>query len=154
VSQLPKRVTERVHATCVALHVGRGWRGLLLCGPSGSGKSDLALRLIDGGGRLVSDDQTEIRRVGGRLLATAPRTIAGLIEARGVGIVRLARDQLVTRTTLALLIDLVPERQIERLPEPVRQSLLGVELPLLAVNPFEPSAAAKLRLAFRQFAVA
>jgi serine kinase of HPr protein (carbohydrate metabolism regulator) len=110
--------------------------------------------LIDGGGRLVSDDQTEIRRAGGQLLATAPRTIAGLIEARGVGIVRLARDQLVARVPLALLVDLVPERQIERLPEPGRQSVLGVELPLLAVNPFEPSAAAKLRLAFRQFAVA
>ncbi|MBV8190934.1 MAG: HPr kinase/phosphatase C-terminal domain-containing protein [Alphaproteobacteria bacterium] len=145
---------ERVHATCVAFRASRGWRALLLRGPSGSGKSDLALRLIDGGARLVSDDQTEIRRARGRLLATAPRTIDGLIEVRGVGIVRLTRDQLVTRVPLAVLVDLVPARQIERLPKPEHESLLGVELPRLAVNPFEPSAAAKMRLAFRQFAVA
>jgi serine kinase of HPr protein (carbohydrate metabolism regulator) len=147
-------VTERVHATCVALRGKRGWRGLLLRGSSGSGKSDLALRLIDGGARLVADDQTELLATAGRVIARAPGTIAGLIEVRGVGIVRLARDQLVTQVTLALLVDLVPARQIERLPEPRRECLLGVELPVVALAPFEASAADKLRLAFRQFSVA
>jgi serine kinase of HPr protein (carbohydrate metabolism regulator) len=147
-------VNERVHATCVALRARRGWRGVLLRGPSGSGKSDLALRLIDGGARLVADDQTELVPRAGRLIARAPGTIAGLIEVRGVGIVRLARDQLVTQVALALLVDLAAAPQIERLPEPSRESLLGHDLPLLALAPFEASAAAKLRLAFRQFAVA
>jgi serine kinase of HPr protein (carbohydrate metabolism regulator) len=144
----------RVHATCVALRTRRGWRGVLLRGPSGSGKSDLALRLIDRGGRLVADDQTELVPKAGRLFARAPATIAGLVEVRGVGIVRLAGDQLVAEVPLALLVDLVSARHVERLPEPKRDSLLGVELPLLALAPFEPSAVSKLRLAFRQFAVA
>jgi serine kinase of HPr protein (carbohydrate metabolism regulator) len=148
------RVAERVHATCVALRARRGWRGVLLRGPSGSGKSDLALRLIDSNARLVSDDQTELERAGLQLFATAPPTIAGLIEVRGLGIVRLPRDQLVARVPLTLLVDLVAERQIERLPEPRHECVLGVRLPVMAVAPFEPSAPTKLRLAFRQFTVA
>lgn len=147
-------MTEQVHATCVALRTRRGWRGLLLRGPSGAGKSDLALRLIDGGGRLVADDQTKLVRVAGKIVAAAPATIAGMIEVRGVGIVRLARDQLVRQAPLALVVDLVHRRKIERMPDPERTCVLGLELPLLAVEPFEASAAPKLRLAFRQITVA
>jgi HPr kinase/phosphorylase len=146
--------TERVHATCVALRTARGWRGILVRGPSGSGKSDLALRLIDGGARLVADDQTELRRGGGKIIAKAPATIAGLIEVRGVGILRLTRDQLVAQVALALVVDLQRARQIERLPEPKRERVLGLELPLLALAPFEASAIPKLHLAFRQIAAA
>jgi serine kinase of HPr protein (carbohydrate metabolism regulator) len=147
-------VSERLHATCIALRTGRGWRGVLLRGPSGAGKSDLALRLIDGGARLVADDQTELVAKTRCLAARAPATIAGLIEVRGVGIVRLARDQLVTEVRLALLVDLLPPRQIERLPEPRRERLLGFDLPLLSLAPFETSAVPKLRLAFRQITAA
>jgi len=147
-------VRQRVHATCVALRIGRRWRGVLLRGPSGAGKSDLALRLIETGGRLVADDQTELVRKGTSVMATAPARIAGLIEARGVGIAKLGRDQIVSQASLVLLVDLASPERIERLPEPQRESLLGIELPVLLLAPFEGSATAKLRLALRQIAVA
>lgn len=141
-----------VHATAVALRHGKGWRAALLRGPSGSGKSDLALRLIETGARLVADDRTELVRQGRMVMASAPARIAGLIEARGIGIVKLGRDQLVKRAELILLVDLAHPERIERLPEPASESVLGVELPVVALAPFEASAAAKLRLALRQIA--
>jgi HPr kinase/phosphorylase len=141
-----------VHATAVALRHGKGWRAALLRGPSGSGKSDLALRLIETGARLVADDRTELVRQGRKVMASAPARIAGLIEARGIGIVKLGRDQLVKRAELILLVDLAHPERIERLPEPASESVLGVELPVVALAPFEASAAAKLRLALRQIA--
>lgn len=141
-------MTILAHATCVALRLRRrAWRAVLLRGPSGAGKSDLALRLIEAGGRLVADDQTRIARSGRTLLAAAPAALAGLIEVRGIGIVKLARGQLLSRASLSLLVDLVPIDRIERLPEPAKEDLLGVRLPVLALAPFEASAVAKLRLA-------
>jgi serine kinase of HPr protein (carbohydrate metabolism regulator) len=137
----------RVHATCVALRQGRTWRAVLLRGPSGAGKSDLALRLIETGWRLVADDQTELSRQDKRLFATAPARIAGMIEARGLGIVKVGRDQLVRRAPVALLVDLAHPEQIERLPEPASETVLGVALPVVSLAPFEASASAKLRLA-------
>ena len=83
-----------------------------------------------------------------------PASIAGLIEARGVGIVKLARDQLVARAPVALLVDLAPPERIERLPEPTREDLLGLDLPVLMLAPFEASASAKLRLALTRIAAA
>lgn len=148
------RVTTYVHATCVALRAGRNWRGILLRGPSGAGKSDLALRLIEGGGRLVADDQTALVRQGRGLVATPPGTLAGLLEVRGVGIVKLGRSQLLARATIALLVDLVPPDRIERLPDRARETLLGVDLPVVALTPFEASAPAKLRLALARTAAA
>jgi HPr kinase/phosphorylase len=141
-----------VHATCVALRQGRTWRAVLLRGPSGAGKSDLALRLIDAGGRLVADDQTELRRQGKKVMASAPPRIAGLIEARGLGIVKLGRDQLVKRAELVLLVDLSHPERIERLPEPASESILEVQLPVIALAPFEVSSVAKLRLALARIA--
>jgi HPr kinase/phosphorylase len=148
-------MTMLVHATCVALRPrGRPWRAVLLRGPSGAGKSDLALRLIEAGARLVADDQTALVRRGNSVVASAPARIAGLIEARGVGIVKLGRDQLVARAPVALLVDLAPPEHIERLPEPARERLLGLDLPVLMLAPFEASASAKLRLALTRIAVA
>jgi HPr kinase/phosphorylase len=148
-------VTVLVHATCVAFRArGRGWRAVLLRGPSGAGKSDLALRLIERGGRLVADDQIELVRRGKSVIATSPTRIAGLIEVRGVGIMKLARDQLVARAPVVLLVDLAPPERIERLPEPAREALLGVALPVLMLAPFEASASAKLSLALMRIAVA
>jgi len=144
-----------VHATCVAFRPrGRGWRAILLRGPSGAGKSDLALRLIESGARLVADDQTELVRRGNSVIATSPARIAGLIEVRGVGIVTLAPDQRVARAPVALLVDLAPPERIERLPEPARERLLGLDLPVLMLAPFEASAPAKLRLALMRIAAA
>jgi serine kinase of HPr protein (carbohydrate metabolism regulator) len=148
-------MTMLVHATCGALRPrGRSWRAVLLRGPSGAGKSDLALRLIEAGARLVADDQTALVRRGNSVIASVPARIAGLIEARGVGIVKLARDQLVARAPLALLVDLAPPEHIERLPEAARERLLGLDLPVLMLAPFEASASAKLRLALTRIAVA
>lgn len=141
-----------VHATCVALKSGRRWRALLLRGPSGAGKSDVALRLLETGGRLVSDDQTYLAKAGRALIATPPKTLAGLIEARGVGIVKLDRAQLLARAPVALLVDLVPSAKVERLPEPMRENILGVALPKVALAAFEASIVTKLRLALAQTA--
>lgn len=144
-----------VHATCVALILrGRAWRSVLLRGPSSAGKSDLALRLIEGGARLVADDQTALTRRGRRVMAAAPVTIAGLLEVRGVGIVKLGRLQLLAQAPVALLVDLVPPQRIARLPEPARESVLGIDLPVLGLTPFEASATAKLRLALAQIGAA
>ncbi len=143
-----------VHATSVALRTGRHWRGVLLRGPSGAGKSDLALRLIEAGGRLISDDQTHLSRRGRKLVASAPKVLAGMIEVRGVGIVRLPRSQLLAQAALALAVDLVVPDRVERLPEPAREELLGISLPVLALAPFEVSVVTKLRLALAQIAAA
>jgi HPr kinase/phosphorylase len=135
----------RVHATSVAL----GGDGILLRGPSGSGKSDLALRLIDEGARLVADDQTELERVGAGLEMRAPRTIAGRLEVRGLGIVPVPS---LAAAQLHLVVDLVAPDAVERLPEPLFCTLLGVSVPLLRLAPFAVSATAKLRLALRAYA--
>jgi HPr kinase/phosphorylase len=127
---------------------------VLLRGPSGAGKSDLALRLIDSGARLVADDQTELVRRGKAVIARSPDGIAGLIEARGVGIAKLARDQLVAQAAVSLVVDLASPEQIERLPESMRECVLGVDLPVLALAPFEASAPAKLRLVLARIAAA
>lgn len=134
--------TLLVHASCVAI----GGAGVLLRGPSGAGKSDLALRLIDGGARLVSDDHTELTMRDGRLMARAPQTLAGMLEVRGLGIVRL--DPL-PEVPLALVTDLVPVESVDRMPEPATVRLQGLDLPLFRLDPFQASALAKLRLAVR-----
>lgn len=149
------RVTTFVHATCIALQASdKGWRGVLLRGPSGAGKSDLALRLVEGGARLVADDQTALVRQGKILVGTSPATLAGLLEVRGIGIVKLGRTRLLTRVPIALLVDLVPPDRIERLPDPAHERLLDVDLPVLALAPFEASAPVKLRLALARTAAA
>ena len=148
------RVTTYVHGTCVALQAGGRWRGILLRGPSGAGKSDLALRLVEGGARLVADDQTALARQGRGLVATPPGTLAGLLEVRGIGIVKLGRAKLLARATVGLLVDLVPPDRIERLPDPARETLFDVDLPVLALTPFEASAPVKLRLALARTAAA
>lgn len=139
-----------MHATAIAVDGD----AVLLRGPSGAGKSDLALRLIETGARLVADDQTRVVRRGRGLIATAPAALAGLLEVRGVGILKLARGQLLSRAPLSLLVDLVPVDRVERLPEPAEEDLSGVVLPVLALAPFEVSAAAKLRLALAQIETA
>lgn len=129
-----------MHATAVAV----GGRVVLLRGPSGSGKSDLALRLIDAGGQLVSDDYSELRREKDAIFVRAPEPISGLIEVRGIGIFRL--DAL-AEAPLALIADLVAAQHIDRLPEPRSETIFGLAIPVVAIAPFEASAAAKLRLA-------
>ena len=100
----PEAPAVLVHGSCV----GIGGRGVLLRGPPGGGKSDLALRLIDGGAVLVADDQVALTARDGALFAAPPETIAGKIEARGIGIMNLPHD---AEARVALVIDLhVPGR--------------------------------------------
>ena len=131
-------MNENLHASTVA----RDGRAVLIIGPSGSGKSDLALRLIDRGFALVSDDRTLVRKVGERLLASAPPTIAGKLEVRGIGIVEM---EVVAEMPVALVVELSSE--IERLPERTRErAILGVSVPVITVDAMTASAAAKVAL--------
>jgi HPr kinase/phosphorylase len=135
-----------VQATAVAID----GRAVLLRGPSGSGKSDLALRLIDAGACLVADDQSELLRCGDVLLVRSPAPIAGLFEVRGLGILRL--DAL-AEAPVGLVADLTAAERIDRMPPRRAATILGVALPLIEIAPFEASAAAKLRMALRALAV-
>jgi HPr kinase/phosphorylase len=138
-----------VHATAVAIATAAGPRAVLLRGASGSGKSDLALRLIDAGARLIADDQSELRRQGEAIIVRAPSAIAGLIEVRGLGILRL---DTIAEAPLALVADLTAPELIERLPSLACERILELDLPRISVAPFEASAAAKVTLALRAFA--
>ncbi|HEY0315675.1 MAG TPA: HPr kinase/phosphatase C-terminal domain-containing protein [Sphingomonas sp.] len=133
--------SETVHASCVAID----GRAVLLWGRSGSGKSDLALRLIDRGAALVCDDYTLLVRRDGRLFATPPATIAGRIEVRGVGIVAMPylRD-----VEVALVVDL--EAPVARLPDPATRRLAGIDVPLAALAALEASAPIKIELLLKR----
>lgn len=130
----------QVHASCCA------WNGLgvLLRGTPGSGKSDLALRLVDAGFQLVADDRVELVAADGAVTASAPPALAGLIEIRGLGILDLGAA---VAARLGLLADLAPAATIDRLPEPATEDLLGVRLPVIRLDPTAPSAVARLRAA-------
>ncbi len=132
--------SETLHATSVAID----GRAVLIEGRSGSGKSDLALRLIDRGAVLVSDDYTVLVRRDGRLLARPPATIAGRIEVRGLGIVPLPH---VEDVPVALIVRV--DGEVLRMPERRVRSLADVEVPELALAPFEASAPIKLEMALR-----
>lgn len=116
-------VVGLIHATCVALD----GRGVLLLGPSGVGKSGLALQLMAFGACLVADDQTEISLRDGHLWAAAPATLRGKIEARGIGI--LAAEH-VRAAPLSLAVDL-GQKEVDRLPPNYTITLFGVTLPCL-----------------------
>ena len=128
-----------LHASCVEL----SGIGVVLLGPSGCGKSDLALRLIDRGARLVADDRVAIERCGDRLVARPPEAIAGLIEVRGLGIMRVDHC---SSSALGLVVALCGTAPA-RLPERTTYQVLGVALPYLELDPSTPSACAKIRLA-------
>jgi serine kinase of HPr protein (carbohydrate metabolism regulator) len=130
--------SEKLHASTVALD----GRAVLISGPSGSGKSDLALRMIDRGFILVSDDRTIVRKEGDRLVASPPGTISGKLEIRGVGIVDVEN---VADIPIALIDELT--RDIQRLPDDSRERLImGMGIPLINVDSM--TASAPLKVAF------
>lgn len=130
----------RVHGTSVNID----GKGVLLRGSPGSGKSDLALRLIDSGATLVSDDYTEIHLTQRSVVLRAPQTIQGKIEVRGLGLMEIP---FVDNIPLRLIFDLVPFQQIERMPVAEFFEIENTKIPVLLIDPFMASAAAKVRLA-------
>jgi serine kinase of HPr protein (carbohydrate metabolism regulator) len=139
--------SETLHATTVAI----GGRAVMLCGVSGIGKSDLALRLIDRGASLVSDDYTLATRIGrgasAHLAASPPQNIAGKMEIRGIGIVDVPH---LADMPVALIIDLFDI--VDRMPEkPLTRRIAGVDVPVMKIAPREPSAPIKVEYALRAF---
>lgn len=131
--------SENLHSSTVALD----GRAVLISGPSGSGKSDLALRLLDRGFTLVSDDRTILRKQGGQLIATAPETIKGKLEIRGIGIVEM---ESVANVPVALVVELTSD--IERMPDDSQERLiLGAGIPLISVDAMTASAPSKVAVA-------
>ncbi|MCA0199541.1 MAG: HPr kinase/phosphatase C-terminal domain-containing protein [Proteobacteria bacterium] len=129
-----------LHGTCVSI----GQTGVLIRGASGAGKSDLALRLIDRGAMLVSDDYCDVAVENGQLVLSAPATIAGQMEVRGLGIVPVAHRPSVR---LGLIVDLAHGAAIARLPEKTTEDLQGINVRWMSVDPTHASADAKIRLA-------
>ncbi|WP_309601621.1 aldolase [Sphingomonas sp.] len=135
--------SEMVHATTVA----KDGRGVVIAGRSGSGKSDLALRLIDRGFVLVSDDQTLISKADGKPIASAPGTIRGKIEVRGIGIVEVDHAD---RAAVCLWVTLTNE--VKRLPEGESHIILGVAVPEISLDAMTASAPIKIELALGMIA--
>jgi serine kinase of HPr protein (carbohydrate metabolism regulator) len=132
-----------IHATSVCAHFCDGWRGILLMGPSGSGKSDLGLRALQAGFQLISDDYSLVFVSQNALFATAPATIAEKMEVRGAGIINMPR-RLMGRIGVVAHLQTTP---VERMPQGEITAILGLTLPTVRINPFEASAVAKLTLA-------
>lgn len=133
------------HAGLIATRIGGHWRGVLIEGPSGVGKSDLALRALDQGFSLVADDRVQLWVSQNRLFGRAPGALSGLLEVRGLEVVR------VPALPLAEVVLAARCGAAERIPEPRFADLLGVAVPLFAIDPREPSAPAKLRRALSHF---
>ena len=131
-----------IHATTVSLD----GRGVVLRGPSGSGKSDLAVRLINEGALLVADDQTILFMEGGRLMGQPPTEIAGKMEVRGVGIIKMGPPAIVP---IFLLIDMADAADVPRIADFAPVELVGQKVPRIHLAPFEISATAKVKLALR-----
>jgi HPr kinase/phosphorylase len=149
--------TVNLHANAVMLAkaapvpAGMYDMGILILGDSGSGKSDLTLRLIEQGALLVADDRTELFVEDGKLKARAPAALAGLIEIRGIGIVALPYEK---TAQIGLVVQLAARTTIPRLPGPALYTPPPplalpepARPPLILLDPFERSAAAKLRWA-------
>lgn len=127
--QMTKAQPRTIHASCVNY---RG-AGALILGASGAGKSSLALHLMALGADLVADDRVTLSIQDGKLIASAPAAIEGLIEARGVGLLNAKYSG---PATIALVIDL-DKKETDRLPQTHHIALCDIDLPLLR-NPETP----------------
>ncbi|MGE5566416.1 MAG: HPr kinase/phosphorylase [Parcubacteria group bacterium] len=133
------------HAGLVATRLGGRWRGALIEGPSGTGKSDLAIRMMVNGFRLVADDRTVVWTSGRRLYGKAPEALSGLLEARGVGIIPQPPLEF---CEIVLLVECRREPgAVERMPDSTPTDVMGVPLPRIELWPFEAAGPAKLRRA-------
>lgn len=134
--------SQRIHATTVAIN----GHGVMITGKSGCGKSDLALRLIDRGAVLVSDDYTDILVDAGEITASPPPTIAGLIEVRGLGIMT---RPFASKVQVKLLVDL--DQAPQRMPDSgLSRDILGISIATLALAAHEASSPIKVEWALDQ----
>lgn len=148
----PGAPSEIRHAGLIARRQGGLWRGALIEGPSGVGKSDLALRALDAGFRLVADDRVVVFTANGRLYGKAPETLAGLIEVRGLGVLDAGA---LPFCEVALVIRCVADpAAVERLPDPRAETITGVSVPVFDLWPREPAAPAKIRRMMQSLGVA
>ncbi len=132
---------QQIHATCIAI----GGKGVLLLGPSGGGKSDLALRLIAAGAELVADDRVDLSLgADGSVRASAPAALAGMIEARGLGILAMPA---LADAPVWLACELTDGGAIDRLPPRRTMEILSTAVPLVRIAPFEASTVTKVQLA-------
>ena len=131
---------KQIHATCISLYGA----GLIIRGPSEAGKSDLALRLIDRGARLVADDRVDLLISDNGVIARAPNSLKGLLEVRGLGILDVPFLEV---AVVRLVVDLVDSENVPRLPERRITDLIGMGVPAVRLDPFEASAVSKVRLA-------
>jgi HPr kinase/phosphorylase len=140
-------VSVNIHASCVVI----GDKGVLLLGPSGAGKSSLALQLTDGGARLVADDRCDLFARNGKLHASAPASIAGLIELRGIGIVAMPYAKS-ARVTMAVRLgssrQRLPAPAFYKPPAPLKDLQ---QVPLIVVNATDAAAGARIRTALAAF---
>ncbi len=131
-----------LHAGLIALRLDGGWRAALIMGSSGVGKTDLMIRSLDGGMRLVADDRTVVWASGGHLYGRAPDTLHGLIELRGVGI---TRETVLPFARVGLAIHCLPASEaIDRMPDGVVDEICGVRLPALSLHALDASAPSKI----------
>jgi serine kinase of HPr protein (carbohydrate metabolism regulator) len=130
------------HAGLIARRVAGDWRGALVEGPSGVGKSDLAFRALAQGFRLVSDDYALVFVSNGKLFGRAPDALAGLLEVRGLGVLPQERLALCRVRLLVRCVD--RPQAVERMPEPIFEIIEGVSVPVLDLWPLEPAAPGKI----------
>lgn len=132
-----------VHGTSVSIDK----TGILITGKPGSGKSSLALQLIDRGALLVSDDQTIITHENDHLFLSPPPNIKGLVEVRGVGICTFPFEN---KSRLSLCVELCEGEELERLPDPHFVEYHGVKIPLLKLNKKDPLGMIKVELKVKE----
>ncbi len=132
-------MATNIHASCVSLNN----KGVLIIGASGLGKSDLCLRLImDKGARLVADDRVDLQNIDGNIVASSPKVLEGLLEVRGLGIIK---QPFIKETPVHLIVRLVNNyNDVERLPDPVFYELEGARINQISLWSFEPSAVLKV----------
>jgi serine kinase of HPr protein (carbohydrate metabolism regulator) len=133
-----------LHAGLIALPWAGRWRGVLLLGPSGVGKSDLALRCLDHDFQLIADDRVQLWTSGDGLYGAPPPSLAGLMEARGVGILKIPHR---SWARICLAVECVADHKLERMPDPQAFKALERHVPRLSLACREASAPAKLRRA-------
>ena len=137
-----------LHAGLIAMRLDRAWRGVLVLGAAGSGKSDLMLRALDAGFRLVADDRVLVWRSAQTPYGRAPDPLSGLIELRGLGVIQ---EPALPMAEIALAVRCLPPGEVmERMPDPGFEEIAGLRVQALAIHALDASAPAKLSRALNR----